>query len=146
MHAHSTHTRTKWEMHISTKGKKSRRAWGTWCPKVWKTGIIYLISCGISGRNIFLSVQFRVITSLCNIWCWTFIKFYLTGSKIQKYMQYPTVQSDRNGHGQQYVYTHIQTTDPGSWVQRCEWVISLLSGEHLYEAPETMGGSDVFWD
>ncbi len=84
----------------------SRRDWGTWCPKVWQTDIIYLISCGISGRNIFLSVQFRVITSLCNIWCWTFIKFYPTGIKIQKHMQYPTAQSDRNGHGQRYVYAH----------------------------------------
>jgi len=47
-----------------------------------------------------------VITPLCDIWCWTFIKLCPTGSEIQKHMRYPTAQSDRNGHRQRYVHTH----------------------------------------
>ncbi len=78
MHTHTYKIENAHKCQGQKVNRLSQRDWGTWCPKVWQTGIIYLISCGISDINIFVSVQFRGITALCNIWCWTFIKFYPT--------------------------------------------------------------------
>lgn len=108
----------------------SRRDWGTWCPKVWQTGIIYLISCGISDINIFLSVLFRVNTSLCNIWCWTFIKFYPTAKSrnICNILQHNLTEMGTDSDMCTHTYRPLTRGHESNAVS--EW--SLLSGEHIY--------------